>query len=139
MWSGVARAVVVAIAALVGAGGTAGGANAQGIIDRLTGAVLGTASFILGTGSFWQGAWGLRGQTPVVVVSGWNVAYHGANGQPFAVSRVNISGSQITFQAGRAQVALIRRGDNQAEFVSTIGEHSSAPIVLCRSNAGRCR
>jgi hypothetical protein len=136
MWARMARAATVAAVALVMAGSAGGSAGAQSIIDRITGGIAGALG---GANRFWQGSWGIDGRTPVIIVSGWNVAYHGSNRQAFEVSSVNISDSQITFRAGRAQVALTRRSDNSADLVSTIGEHSSAPIVLCRSDVVRCQ
>jgi hypothetical protein len=127
----IARATAVAAVALI-VTAIPGSAGAQNILDRLTGGMFNVAS------RAWQGSWGIDGRTPVITVAGVNVSYRGTNRQQFAVSNVNISDAQITFRAGRAEIALTRRSDTSADFVSTIGEHSSAPILLCRSDAARC-
>jgi hypothetical protein len=127
----IARATIVAAAALGVAGSAGGRADAQSIFDRLN-------DVLTGSSRVWQGSWGVDGRTPVVVVSGWNVAYQGTNRQQFAVSNVAINDARITFQAGRAVIVMTRRTDSSVDFVSTIGDHSSAPIVLCRSDAPSC-
>src|SRR3954468_17405373 len=72
--------------------------------------------FTFGTG-FWQGAWGVEGTTPVIVVNGSRVSYEGSNGQSFPVAAVSISSSQLSFRAGDAQISLVRQGDASAAMV----------------------
>src|SRR5262249_1236388 len=88
---------------------------------------------------FWQGAWGTPGATQIITVSGARVTYAGIDGQSYPVSKVNISGSQITFTVGSgAVVTLTKRPDKAVQMVSTVGSHQSDPIVLCKSNAAHC-
>jgi hypothetical protein len=121
-----------AVAALLVLGG-AHTTSAEGLLDRFIGALSST-----GDTGFWQGAWGRDGETPVITVSGASVSYQGSNRQSYAVSTVAIGGGKVTFQVGQTLVALTRRVDNNVEMVSTVGEHSSGAILLCKSEARHC-
>ena len=91
--------------------------------------------------SFWQGSWGQPGDTQVITVSGSSVSYEGSNGAAYPVSNVSITGTKIIFQVGGAdgpRVTLTRRLDSNVEMISTFGEHSSSPILLCKTTATHC-
>ena len=120
-----AGGVVLAFALLLASGL---GASA-GFLDGLFG----------GASPSWQGVWGVEGKSPVVTVNAFGVSYEGSDRQPFPVSDVNFTADKITFKAGEALVSLTKRSDDEIEMVSMVGQHASSPIVLCKSDATRCR
>jgi hypothetical protein len=126
------RAVLAAALILLGAAGAC--AQSKSIFDLFTGG-FSTAGREAGA---WQGTWGIAGKTPVVTVAGSAVSYVGSDEQPFTVSGISITATAVTFQAGGAVVALTRQSDNAVAMVSTMGDHSSPPILLCRADAPRC-
>ena len=92
-----------------------------------------------GPSQFWQGVWGVEGKSPVVTVNAFGVSYEGSDRKPFPVSDVNFTADKATFKVGEALVSLTKRSDDEVEMVSTVGQHASSPIVLCKSDATRCR
>jgi hypothetical protein len=127
------RMVLAAAAVALAAGALGGTAHAQGLISSLFGGSSSASNI-----SFWQGSWGIEGKTPVVTVAGSAVSYEGADKQMFAVSNIVIGDSQVTFEVGSADVALTKHDDASLQMVSTIGDNSSAPILLCKATAAHC-
>jgi hypothetical protein len=108
----------------------AGGLSASaGFLDGL----FGSAS------QSWQGVWGIEGRSPVVTVNAFGLSYEGSDRKAYPVSDVTFTADKVTFKVDAISISLNKRADDEIEMVSTVGQHASSPIVLCKSDSARCR